>query len=144
MNWFEVKVKYNKVLEDGREVRASEVYLVDALTCTEAEARTIEEMEPFVNGELEVVSVKKASYNEVFFTDNGDIWFKCKVMFVGINEQTSREKLTPSSMLIRASNTAGALVYMNEALKDTLSDYTIAAVSETKIVDVFPYFKKEE
>ena len=37
--WFECKVKYVKIDDDGRERKVSEVYLVDAVTFTDAETR---------------------------------------------------------------------------------------------------------
>ena len=50
-NWFEGKVKYMRVDEDGRKRKVMEMYLVDAMSYTEAEARIIEEMELVVRGE---------------------------------------------------------------------------------------------
>ena len=44
-NWFEAKVKYVKVSEDGREKKVNESYLLDALSYTEAESRIMHEME---------------------------------------------------------------------------------------------------
>ena len=41
-NWFEVKVKYTKVDEDGRQRKVSKLYLLDAVSFTEAESRIIE------------------------------------------------------------------------------------------------------
>ena len=38
-NWFEAKVKYMKVNEDGREKKVNEAYLLDAMSYTEAESR---------------------------------------------------------------------------------------------------------
>ena len=48
--WFECKVKYEKLTENGQQKAVTEPYLVDALSFTEAEARIIEEMTPFVTG----------------------------------------------------------------------------------------------
>ena len=44
-NWFEAKVKYMKVNEDGREKKVNEAYLLDAMSYTEAESRIMHEME---------------------------------------------------------------------------------------------------
>ena len=33
-NWFEVKIKYNKITEEGKEVKVSETYLIDAMSFT--------------------------------------------------------------------------------------------------------------
>ena len=51
-NWFECKIRYEKVMENGMNKKVTEPYLVDALSFTEAEARIIEEMTPFISGEL--------------------------------------------------------------------------------------------
>ena len=37
-NWFEAKVKYMKVNEDGREKKVNEAYLLDAMSYTEQRA----------------------------------------------------------------------------------------------------------
>ena len=42
-NWFEAKVKYMKVNEDGREKKVNEAYLLDAMSYTEAESRILHE-----------------------------------------------------------------------------------------------------
>ena len=48
--WFECKVRYDKMQENGTVKKVNEPYLVDALTFTEAEARIMEEMKPFISG----------------------------------------------------------------------------------------------
>ena len=44
-NWFEAKVKYMKVNEDGKSKKVNEAYLLDAMSYTEAESRITHEME---------------------------------------------------------------------------------------------------
>ena len=60
-NWFECRVKYDKMLENGMQKKVTEPYLVDALSFTEAEARIIEEVSPFISGEFSVSAVKRAT-----------------------------------------------------------------------------------
>ena len=81
--WFECKVKYEKLTENGQQKAVTEPYLVDALSFTEAEARIIEEMTPFVTGgELKVTAVKRTNIAEIFWDEEGDMWYKVKVNFV--------------------------------------------------------------
>ena len=47
-NWFECKIRYEKVAENGMNKKVTEPYLVDALSFTEAESRIIEEITPFI------------------------------------------------------------------------------------------------
>ena len=56
-NWFECKVRYDKMMENGVVKKVNEPYLVDALSFTEAEARIIEEQTPFISGDFSVVAV---------------------------------------------------------------------------------------
>ena len=46
--------------------KVAEPYLVDALSFTEAEARTIEEVTPFISGEFTIMAMKRAAYSETF------------------------------------------------------------------------------
>lgn len=50
--WFECKIRYERVMENGMNKKVTEPYLVDALSFTEAEARIIEEMTPFISENL--------------------------------------------------------------------------------------------
>ena len=52
--WFECKIRYEKVMEDGLQKRVSEIYVVDALSFSEAEKRIIEEMSHFISGQFDV------------------------------------------------------------------------------------------
>ena len=57
--WFEGKIRYEKVAENGMNKKVTEPYLVDALSFTEAEARLIEEVTPFITGEFTVTDIKR-------------------------------------------------------------------------------------
>ena len=70
--WFECKIKYEKVMEDGLQKQVVEQYAVDALSFAEAEQRITEKMSQYISGEFEVTDVKKAAYKEVFFMQDGE------------------------------------------------------------------------
>jgi hypothetical protein len=82
-NWFECKIRYEKIAENGMNKKVTEPYLVDALSFTEAESRIIEEITPFISGEFTVSDIKRANYSELFPSDEeaADRWFKCKLYF---------------------------------------------------------------
>ena len=46
--FYEVKIQYQKMQDDGREKKVTEQYVVEALSFTEAEARITEEMNPCI------------------------------------------------------------------------------------------------
>ena len=142
--WFECVIKYDKVQENGMEKKVSESYLVDAISFTEAEARIIEEMKPFISGDFLVSGIKRSNISELFFDETGDKWFKCKVNFITLDEKSGAEKRTASYMLVYASTVDEADKNLKEGMKGTLADYEIESIKETKIMDVYPYNSKEE
>ena len=99
--WFECKIRYEKVMENGMQKKVTEPYLVDALSFTEAEARIIEEMTPFISGEFTVSDIKRVNYSELFPSDDeaDDIWFKCKLSFITLDEKSGAEKRTFTNVL---------------------------------------------
>lgn len=139
--WFECKVKYVKAMENGLEKKVSEAYLVDALSFTEAEKRFLEEIRPFMSGEFEVSDIKRVNYSEVFFNtaDSADKWFKCKLSFITLDEKSGAEKKSNSYALVQAADLREAIKYLDEQMKGTIMDYQIAQVTETMIMDVYPY-----
>jgi len=139
--WFEGSIKYEKVMENGKEKKVTEKYLIDALSCTEAEARLVEEMTPFISGEFKTVSVKEAKYSEVFTSEEeaADIWFKCKLAFITLDEKTGMEKKTMTQMLVQAVDLRDAVKKLDEGMKGTMADYTIESVADSKIWDVYFY-----
>ena len=42
-------------------------------------------------------------------------------------------------MLVQANNLKEAISVLEEGMKGTMADYTLASVSETQIMDVFPF-----
>lgn len=138
-NWFLCKVSYEKILENGMQKKVTEPYLVDALSFTEAEARIIEEMIPFITGGFTVSAVGRAKLSEVFFNEDGDRYYKAKIYFITLDEKSGIEKKTAAQMLVQASNLKEAITVLEEGMKGTLADYIIASIAETQIMDVYPF-----
>ena len=143
--WFECKIRYEKMTEDGLPKKVSEVYVVDALSFSEAEERIIEEMSSYISGEIEIVDVKIAPYREVFFADDNlaDQWFKAKLSFITIDERTDKEKRTSMMYLVNAGNISSAINNIDKVMSGTMIDYVTTSISATKIMDVFEYKKKD-
>ena len=143
--WFECKIRYEKTMEDGLPKKVSEVYVVDALSFSEAEERIMEEMLPYNLVDIEIVDVKIAPYREVFFADNNlaDQWFKAKLSFITIDERSNKEKRTSMMYLVNAGNISSAINNIGEVMSGTMIDYITTSISATKIFDVFEYKKKD-
>lgn len=143
-NWFECKISYDKILENGMQKKVSEPYLVDALSFTEAEARIIEEIRPYIAGDFTVSDIKRAKYSELFFNESGDRYFKAKIYFITLDEKSGTEKKTAAQMLAQASDFKEALDVIEKGMAGTLADYVIASLNETAIMDVFSYSKEDK
>lgn len=137
--WFECKVRYERMAENGAVKKVNEPYLVDALTFTEAEARIIEKITPYISGDFTISAVKKTKISEIFFDDRGDKYYNVKVNFITPDEKSGTEKKTSNFMLVQASDFPDALKKFEEGMKGTLADYEIASITETPLMDVFPF-----
>ena len=143
--WFECKIRYDKTMEDGKIKKVTETYMVDALTFTEAERRFLEEVEPYMSGEYEVAGIRKARIAELMESNDGndDRWYKAKVAFITLDEKTAVEKRTSQTMLIQAQNLKTAVANLEKGMTGTMGDWDLTSMSETPILDIFPY-KKED
>ena len=137
-NWFEAKVKYMKVNEDGREKKVNEAYLLDAMSYTEAESRIMHEMESVISGDYYISSLKKSE------DENDDRWYKAKVNIIDADEVSGKEKSTGQYYLVAASNINKALENLEKSLASFVVPYEIASLTDTQFMDVFPYFSDEE
>ena len=144
--WFEAKIRYEKMMEDGILRKVTETYVIDALSFGEAEKRILEEMASYVSGEIDICGLKIAPYKEIFFADSNmdDKWYVAKLAFITIDEKTDKEKKTRVCYLVNAGNINAAVKNIEEQMAGTMIDYDTFNVSETQILDVFEYKPKGE
>lgn len=136
-NYYECHVKYEKTLETGTQAKVDEAYLVDAMSFTEAEARIIEEMTPFIVGEFEVSAVKRAKISELFFDDSGDKFYRCKVMFITLDEKSGQLKKSASTMYVQAPDFQTAVRNLETGMNGTMCEWEIHTITETKVLKVY-------
>ncbi len=138
-NWFECKVRYEKMLETGIQKMVTEPYLVDAWSFTEAEARITEEITPYMSGEFSISDIKRVKYSESFFNETGDRYYKMRLYFITLDEKSGTEKKSATNMLVQASTLKEAVLIVEKEMEKSMVDYTIASATETAIMDVYPY-----
>lgn len=135
--WIKTSVRFDKTMENGAIKRVTEPYLVDALSFTEAEARIIEEVTPFISGEFTVSAVKKSKVSEIFWDETGDRWYQVKSAFITINEKTGAEKRSTVVFMVQASDFKSAYDNFMQGMKGTVADFDIISITETAIMGVF-------
>jgi hypothetical protein len=139
--WFETKIRYEKMMEDGLQKRVTELYVVDAMSFTEAESMIIEEMSSYISGEMTIQTISRASYSEIFLSnvEADDKWYKAKLQFNDIDEKTEKEKHSYVNYLVNAGNIEAARKHIDEAMKTSMIPYVVKSISETSIMDVFKH-----
>jgi len=136
--FFEGKIKYRKTLDNGTQKVVTEAYIVDALNYTEAEARVHEEVAAYISGEFKITNIRLTNYVEVHPSE-GDIWFKSKISLIAFDNESGKEKKTNMYFLVQADDLKEANDKTVEVMSGTVGDWTISAISETNIMDVFEY-----
>jgi len=142
--WYECKVKYRKTDETGGQKILTEPYLVDAVSYTEAESRINEEMSAYISEEFKITNIKVANYAEIHPFENADRWFRSKVSLLAYDEESGKERKSNMYLLVQANDVKEAYDNTTSVMKGTMGDYSIPAISESPIMDVFPYFSGEE
>nr|DAT44496.1 MAG TPA: protein of unknown function (DUF4494) [Caudoviricetes sp.] len=145
-NWFEVKVKYTKVDEDGRQRKVSKLYLLDAVSFTEAESRIIEELREIIQGDFYIEAIKKSNITELVESKDGndDKWFKAKVAIIDADSISGKEKRSNQYFLVAGSDVDKSLENLQKALSTYVVPFEIVQVGDSNIMDVFPYFEDKQ
>lgn len=145
-NWFEVKVKYTKVDENGRQRKVSELYLLDAVSFTEAESRIIEELREMIQGDFCIEAIKKSNITELVDSNdaNDDKWFKAKVAIIDCDSISGKEKRSNQYFLVAGSDVDKSLENLQKALSTYVVPFEIVQVGDSNIMDVFPYFEDRQ
>ncbi len=137
--WFECTAKYSKMGEDGREKKVSETYLLDAVSFTEAETRIYKELVSMVSGEFTVTRISRTKLAEIIPSEAGDRWYRAKVTFITFDEESGKEKRVSQFVLVFSDNIKSAYDQVIDAMKGMMADFEIGGITESPIVDVFPY-----
>ena len=143
-NWFECKVRYDKTQETGVVKTVTEPYLVDAISFTEAEERIVKEMEPFIGGVFSVSDIRRKKFAETILSENGDRYYNARLAFITLDDKSGSEKKTAVNMLVQASSLREAMDIVEGEMAQTMVDYQFMAISETAIMDIFPYSAEEK
>lgn len=141
-NWFTVKVKYTKQLDNGTFKRVTEPYLVAAMTFTDAEARIYEELGSIIRGEFVVVSITRTELHDIFAYDDADVWYLGVIKYEAHDADSEKAKKMTQKFLVSASSVKEASDRIAEQLKTYLVDFKTTSVKESDIIDIFPFAEK--
>lgn len=142
-SWYLGRIRYQKEDASGRLKTHNEAYLVDSVSYTEAEAR----MYKLITTEASDFSVKSIipmRLADMFPFEEGEQWFKAKVIYFSVDERSGKDKKIVNFMLVNAEGIQQALDRVNESMSNFLIPYEVTDINLTPILDVFPYTSKED
>lgn len=137
--WYSCKVKYQKVDQHGNQIKATDTYLIQAISYTDAETRLYEIMDQMIRVEFQVVAISKANFEDILNSEDGIDWYKIKAAALSYDEDSGKERKITSYYLISAININDSLEKILEYFKESINDYTVQSVAITTINDVFPF-----
>lgn len=142
--YFLVKVSYESMTPSGSMKKVRESYVIDAVSFTEAEARTIGELQPKIDRELVVDAMSKVSFSGIIRTGK-ERWYKAKLNYITIDERSGKEKRKSTFMLVEADSVEEAnkiiVGFMGMAISQ---EYEIDTIGDYKIEEVFDYTQEKE
>lgn len=133
--FYQVKLKYQQVQENGLRKAVTEEFVCDALNFTEAEAIGIREMEGVEEGD--VTHIKRLpKLMEVFNDHDGEAIYKVVVYQIFVDEKTEKEKKLKYEWLMWANSVDHATRKANEILKQGYTDMLLDSVSTTTLSQI--------
>ncbi len=142
--WFSCKVKYQKIDEHGKQVRANETYLVEAINFTEAETRIYEIMEQYGSGDIVVAGISKTNFSEIVNYEDGQYWYKAKVTWEDFDEKSAKVSKITNHFLVAANSVKQTFERVEDNLESMMVPFEIPAIALSSVLDVFPLFGEEE
>ena len=136
MSKFIVKCSFMKVMEDCTSKKVTEAYLVDAMSCTEAEARAVKELSCYYE-DLEVSSVTEKKVVDVIGKEEHEDFFLAKVAIISLDERSGKEKKTVSTWYVRGDSFKDAYTAVDLELAKSMADTEILSLSKTNIVEYY-------
>lgn len=134
MIFYEIKVNYQRQTGEDNPGNVKETYLVEGLTCADVETRLMDEIKPFIFGDVEVPSCKKMQLYDLVTSPEGDCWYKARVEMITL-EDNGKETRKAVSILVQAENIDKALQTLRRHLESL--DCEIVSVTRSPILDVF-------
>jgi len=141
MSYFQTKVSFLGELENGTVKKITKQFLVDAMSFTEAEARVMSDVGEGMR-EVTMMSSKRSQIKEVIFYGDTDLWFKAKVTYSLMDEESEKEKKVTTYFLVNANDAREAYDRTQEHLKEMLVPFKIPKIEESPVIDVLEYKKQ--
>ncbi|MCQ2342883.1 MAG: DUF4494 domain-containing protein [Paludibacteraceae bacterium] len=134
MLFYEIKVNYERQTADNTPGKVRETYLLEGVNCADVETRLVDEIKPYVFGELEVASCRRVQYYDIIESPSSDYWYKGRVELITV-EDNGKETRKTVSILVQAADIASALKSLREHLSSL--DCEIVSIQRSPIMELY-------
>lgn len=136
---FTAKVKVDRPNDEGLLKTVREEYCCKAVNFTDCEAKITKEVGSAdnVKESFDILAEAVAPFKEVFIFDEGDTYYKVKVQEPYIDDYGNEKKSNIYYLLNATSVEQAGKRIKEDVYKGSVKDYVIAAIIETKTLDVF-------
>lgn len=133
MKLFQMTVTYQRQTGEDNPGLVKESYVASGLTPADVQNQVLEEIAPFVFGDLEVPSIRKRNFFEIFKDEGRSFYYEAKVQMITIDgEKEVRKEVL---VLVQADTVTDAAHALDEKLHGY--DCEVISIIKSNIVDVF-------
>jgi len=140
--WYSCKVKYGRQEEDGGLKQVTDEYLVDAVSYTDAETR-VHHLGQQLPGDFAIANIRKTNFAEVIPSEEAETWFKCKVIYHTVADNSEKEVKITTYLLVCANDIKHAFEVLGSHFSGMIVPYEVPSIVQTNIVEVYPYDSEE-
>ena len=141
-NWYKFRVKYSKVMDDGKKKKVSEEYLVDAESFTETEKRANKAATDLIGTrDFDITAISREAVSDIIKGTEAEDnhWYKAVVALVTVDEETGTKKFSPQTMYVNSPDIKDAVEMLIDHMSDSSFDWEIKSIAETKVLGVLNY-----
>lgn len=135
--WFEVKVKYSTIDDNGSDKNVTENYMLEAETFGHAEERAHLILSEQIGGDFSVEAEKKVKYDEVKLFDTGDWYFLVVVDMLTFDEVRMKDKKQKVKSIVQADDLKSCYERVEQMWSESLVSFFIRKIEIKNISDVF-------
>lgn len=131
MIFHEVKAVYEKQTGEDNPAKVKETYLVEAVNCADAEKQVMDDIKPFVFGDVSTKQVRVLQFFDIFPGD-GENWYEAKVEMITIDGDKESRKAV--KVLVQDNTIDAALKELHKHLASF--DCEILSIAKSPVLDI--------
>lgn len=146
--YFEVKVKHTEMDAEGKEVKKTSFFLIDAESYTEVEARTVEVARDLISGDYFIKSITRSKLEEVIHAmlsdgEASNDYNYFKVVTTSIDDESGKRKTFKNYFLVQAKTPEDVSAIIADRCREWIHEWKITSVAEVAVDEIFEYEEKE-